>query len=430
MAGPGSSQPQRESRTFEKSSMTKSTDNRNLNPRSGVQASIQKLNQHLQGGGFYDVSPGGTRGRSSDVSKKKITTFGKHTGAKSPKTATGSLNSIGGGNTPKYATKEHNPRFGHQTYNLTGHSEAHEDESPYSGGHTDLVHEGTSAEFLASLGLKTNYKSSVEKTPKSSEPLKKSNGANANETRARQTIKEITFGAHGSNSAKAELRRGANSAAKETSGQWSTTDPNLWKQAALPRSTEPDHRAAKSVEKHHHATEGSQGNFKISGVSERTKEVLQSLLGDVGNGEMYQNIMRKLEESAAAQTLATQSQQVTESDDHHHHLRTTKELSHSGIGYGQTTASINKPFTDRRTEYETENPTEERRGVSLGGEAEIGFGLGLRTEKYVSVNMIKRILDANLIYTEDIVDEVFRYLGENIVNKNYFAQIIGVFLCS
>jgi len=64
-----------------------------------------------------------------------------------------------------------------------------------------------------------------------------------------------------------------------------------------------------------------------------------------------------------------------------------------------------------------------RRFKSLGYE----HTFGMRTEKYVSVNMIKRILDRNSIYTEDIVDEVFRYLGENIVNKNYFAQIIGVF---
>jgi len=423
--GAGSSQSQKDSRTFG----NRSTESRNQAPRGGVQASIQRLNQHLQSGGFYDVSPGGTRGRSSDVSRKQVSThFGKNSGARSPKTAGGSLNNIS--NTPKYANKEHKHHGfervanSHQVYNLTGHSDALESGSPYSGGgHAD---EGTSAEFLASLGLRT--KGAVDRTPKSSEPLKKSNAAS--ETKTKQTIKEITFGAHGSNAAKAELRKGANGNIKESStSQWS--DPNLWKQAALPRSTEPEHRGGtKSLEKRT-TTEGTirseKGNFKLSGVSERTKEVLSSLLGDIGNGEMYQNIMKKLEDNAAAQALATRSEQpeYTESDDQHHQ-KNTKELSRSGIGFGQTTVS-----TNRRAEFETEIPIDERRGVSLGGEGEVvGLGLGLRTEKYVSVNMIKRILDSNLIYTEDIVDEVFRYLGENIVNKNYFAQIIGNYLNS
>jgi Ca2+-binding EF-hand superfamily protein len=51
-----------------------------------------------------------------------------------------------------------------------------------------------------------------------------------------------------------------------------------------------------------------------------------------------------------------------------------------------------------------------------------------RSERFISVNLLKKIFDDVAIFAEDIVDEVFRYIGEHIVNKNYFVQIMTSFL--
>lgn len=52
-----------------------------------------------------------------------------------------------------------------------------------------------------------------------------------------------------------------------------------------------------------------------------------------------------------------------------------------------------------------------------------------RTEEtYLSVTTIKNLCTANEVYAEDLVDEIFRYLGEIVVNKNYFTQILTVSL--
>ena len=51
---------------------------------------------------------------------------------------------------------------------------------------------------------------------------------------------------------------------------------------------------------------------------------------------------------------------------------------------------------------------------------------GGRPRRYVSVNLLKKIFDENAIYTENILDEIFMYLEDYVVNKNYFVQILTV----
>ena len=182
-------------------------------------------------------------------------------------------------------------------------------------------------------------------------------------------------------------------------------------------------------------SEIDRADARLSGVSERTKEVLQSLLGDLGNGELYQNLMRKLESNATQMDTEHRLDNDINQNDYNQengleNLRSVdEELRHSTGMYGleQTTSKSivsRKEGTGLRSDLEDDLRADARKGIAMGLEGE--HTLGLRSEKYVSVNMIKRILDANQIYAEDIVDEIFRYLGENLVNKNYFAQIIGV----
>jgi len=45
-------------------------------------------------------------------------------------------------------------------------------------------------------------------------------------------------------------------------------------------------------------------------------------------------------------------------------------------------------------------------------------------ETYLSVSTIKKLFEENEVFAEDLVDELFRYLGEIVVNKNYFTQIL------
>jgi len=153
------------------------------------------------------------------------------------------------------------------------------------------------------------------------------------------------------------------------------------------------------------------GNMRIDGVSDKANEVINSLLGDLGNSGIYHSLMKKLEEKS----LQSPS-----------HFKFNKEKS--ALLGSQSPMGTQKETQTNRVDIKAEEISEIRQSKMEGKKDTLlnEFSLGGRTEKYVSVNMIKRHLESNEIFAEDIVDEVFRYLEDNVVNKNYFMQVMSV----
>lgn len=48
--------------------------------------------------------------------------------------------------------------------------------------------------------------------------------------------------------------------------------------------------------------------------------------------------------------------------------------------------------------------------------------------KMITIHALKQFCEQNQIYAENLVDEIFRYLNEHLVNKNYFLQILNNYL--
>ena len=45
-------------------------------------------------------------------------------------------------------------------------------------------------------------------------------------------------------------------------------------------------------------------------------------------------------------------------------------------------------------------------------------------ERLLPIHMLKKLFESIKMYAEDLIDEIFRYLNDNFVNKNYFVQML------
>jgi len=155
-------------------------------------------------------------------------------------------------------------------------------------------------------------------------------------------------------------------------------------------------------------------NLRIDGVSDKANEVINGLLGDLGKSGIYHSLLKKLEKT---------QQSIERSPPHFKSFEEGENKEQNITLVSESPFESKKKIQTRNLKTEASDIQKDKNDILLNE-----FSVGGRTEKYVSVNMIKRFLESNEIYAEDIVEEVFRHLDDNVVNKNYFMQVMSNYL--